>query len=371
MEPIFTNLSVRWKRHVLIWICYFLVVYVLNLIGGAENSPLPILFAFAGYVGTFYLLNAIAYRYFTYQRLWNTLLQLLLSITVVYAAAYSLIYSLLPVFDVYLYDVDEPFHLGKYIRNMTHHTEPVLLTSSTYQLMRVAQQRKERIYQQQQTLLAQERALSSALNLKLEAERIQSQLKEENERLRIAALQSRLKSHWTHGIWMIIRSGILSGDRSAELFDMMTDLERTYYQYIGPDNVWITLADEMDIIEKLSRINRLAKPHETVITVQRGPQMLMRQIPALSFSTTVENALKYGDLTDLRHPVQVAVSSDRHKLVFTCRNKIDHVKVARTRSTRLGLRALQKQLDLSYSNRNEISIENDGTFYAITIIIHF
>src|SRR5690606_1508350 len=135
--------------------------------------------------------------------------QLLLSITVLYVAAYSLIYILLPLIDVYLFDVDKPFHLGKYIRNMAHHTEPALLTSSTYQLMRIDQWRKDSIYKQHQPLLQQERELSNALNMKLDAERIQSQLKEENERLRIAALQSRLKSHWTHGVWMAIRSGIV------------------------------------------------------------------------------------------------------------------------------------------------------------------
>ncbi|WP_262249119.1 hypothetical protein [Parapedobacter soli] len=370
MATTFTSLSMRWKKHALIWICYFLATYLLNFIGGATISPLPILLAFACYVGTFYLLNAIAYHYFTYQHLWKTLLQLALAITALYIAAYALIYILLPMVDVYLYDVGKPFHLGKYIRNMTHHLEPALLTSSTYQLMRVAQQHKERIYKQQQTLLEQERELSNALNLKLEAERIQSQLKEENERLRIAALQSRLKSHWTHGVWMTIRSGILSGDRSAELFDAMTDLERTYYQYIGTDHMWITLADEMDIMEKLARINGLAKPHETEITFRRGPHMLMRQVPALSLSTTLENALKYGDFTDPEHPVQVAVSSDKDKMVFTCRNKIDPAK-AQTRSTGLGLRALQKQLDLFYPNRNRIHIEDDGTFYTITITIHF
>ncbi|MGV3763859.1 hypothetical protein [Parapedobacter sp.] len=361
MATTFTNLSIRWKKHALIWTCYFLATYLLNFIGGATISPLPILLAFAYYVGTFYLLNIIAYHYFTYQHLWKTLFQLALAITVVYIAAYGLIYILLPIFDVYLYDVDKPFHLGKYIRNMTHHMEPALLTSSTYQLMRVAQQRKERIHQQEKTLL----------ETKLEAERVQSRLKEENEQLRIAALQSRLKSHWTHHVWMTIRSGILNGNRSAELFDEMTELERNYYQYIGPDNVMVTLTDEMGIIEKLARINGLAKPHETAVAIKRGPLLLMRQIPALSLSTTLENALKYGDLTDPEHPVQVALSSDKEKLVFTCRNKIDPAKVAQARSTCLGLRALQKQLDLFFPNRSWIHIENDGAFYTITITIHF
>lgn len=367
----FSPQTVRWKKHALIWCCYFLAAYLLNFIGNANVSPLSLLVVFACYAGTFYVLNAIAYRYFTYQHIVTTLLQLLVSVAILYIAIYVLIYLILPAFGHYLFYADKPFHLGKYIRNMTHHLEPALLTSSTYQLMRVAQRRGERLLEQQQVLLRTERELTAALRRELAAEQVKSQLAVENERLRTAALQSRLKSHWTHGVWMSIRSGILKGARSARLFDLMTELERTYYRYIGPDNALITLAEEIDLMETLATINALAKPQETTVVIHCEAPLLMRQIPALSLSTALENALKYGDLNDPEHPVRIAIKSGKDRLVFTCRNKIDHAKMASAKPSGLGLLALQKQLDLFFPNRNEVGIENDETFFVISIVIHF
>ncbi len=328
------------KKHALIWICYFVATYLLNIMGNVDVSLLALSVLFACYVGAFYLLNAIAHRYLTYRHLLVALLQLLASVALLYIAIYGLVYQLLPLLDIYVFHVDEPFHLGKYIRNMTHHLEPVLLTSSTYQLMRVAQQRKDEIYRQRQEF-------------------------------RIAAMQSRLKSHWFRNIWMIIRSGIINGDRSAQLFDLMMELERIYYRYIGADHALITLNDELEVMDTLAAINRLARPHEAVVVIQRAPRLLMRQMPALSLSTALENALKYGDLTDPMQPVRVTIKSDKDKLVFTCRNKVDAAKIGNATSAGTGLLFLQKQLDLFFPSRNRVHINNDEGFFTMTITIHF
>src|SRR5690606_14072554 len=148
----------------------------LNVMGEA-NVNWGTTIVFGCYMGTFYLINWIAHRFFTYQDVFATLLQLALAVALIYAAVYVVIYLFLPHFGVYLFYPDKPFHLGKYIRNMTHHLEPALLAAGGYQLMLLTKT-------QQQRLLEKERELSASLKRELEAERRKAKVELDNHQLR-------------------------------------------------------------------------------------------------------------------------------------------------------------------------------------------
>ncbi len=90
-----------------------------------------------------------------------------------------------------------------------------------------------------------------------------------------------------------------------------------------------------------------------------------RRIMPLLLLTFVENAFKFGDLTQAAFPLLIELSIKENELIFSTRNKKSASSINRIGG--IGIINTRQRLQLVYPNRHRLVTQDEGDFFSVTL----
>ncbi len=210
-------------------------------------------------------------------------------------------------------------------------------------------------------LLEKEKSQRELENARLK----QQELKAQKEKLQYeyAFLRSQINPHFLHNTLNTFFSQALNySPEFADNILKLASIMRYSMEALDFDSGKVFIQKELDHLQNLIDIHNLRFGERKMIIydVEGNPNGHM--VPPLSFITIVENAFKYGDLTDPQFPMTIKVKLTPAEVYFYCCNKIKKSSV-QISSSNIGISNLSKRLDVAFSNRYEMNAEKkDGQY---------
>ena len=142
----------------------------------------------------------------------------------------------------------------------------------------------------------------------------------------------------------------------------------------------VPLSRELDFIRHYVTLMQLRYTNKVSITVDLPREVPDRQVPPLMLITFIENAFKHGVTYQHESFIEVKVSVDNDKLLFSCRNSkaekpssplspTSSTSQAGEQSGGVGLANVRKRLDLLYGHDYSLSIQDTTNTYTVELNI--
>ncbi|WP_432714789.1 sensor histidine kinase [Pedobacter sp.] len=118
------------------------------------------------------------------------------------------------------------------------------------------------------------------------------------------------------------------------------------------DDVWVTVAEEMEYIQLYLDIEKVRFSHRLNINVQIAEETLGLTLPGTLLQPIVENAIKFGLYnTSAAITISIEVTVEHQVLQFTIKNPFDP-EITATGGTGFGLSAIKRRLYLLFADQH-------------------
>ncbi|WP_161492737.1 sensor histidine kinase [Spirosoma sp. 209] len=184
----------------------------------------------------------------------------------------------------------------------------------------------------------------------------------------IQALTYQIDPHFLFNSLAFIYSK--SQEYSADLAEAILLLsEMMRYKLSKTDNYsYVALTEEIEHLQNYIRFDELIHPNNHVVFKKYGSFDNLKIISNL-LDIFVENALKYGDVTDESSPLDIQLTTNHNRMLFRVYNK-KLARVVRSRpSTLTGLQNARNRLDMIYADRHQLFIQDESTSYTVLLTI--
>ncbi len=272
---------------------------------------------------------------------------------------YLYMYFMLPAANIQLYQSDEFRHFAKasvlgYIQYYSYALLYFVVNGS---------------FKKEQALrkLQEEQFTKELENAKLK----EQELKAQKEKLLIeyAFLRAQVNPHFLHNTLNTLFSQ--AQEYSEELAGNIAKLARMMrysLESVEYESDIVPVEKELENLELLIEINNIRFEGEKTIDYSVEGTVENQTLPPLSLITVVENAFKYGDLSDPLHPLTIRVSLKPETIYFFCRNK-KRKRPAHIISNNIGEANLKKRLEVAFHNRYNIQTADEDNFYTFELTI--
>jgi two-component system, LytTR family, sensor kinase len=191
-------------------------------------------------------------------------------------------------------------------------------------------------------------------------------LMQQNREAELNFLQAQMDPHFLfNSLNNIYSMALEQHPKTATSVLMLSDMMRyvTYQRESGTE-----LEKELEFVRSMAAIHQLRYDYTLKLQIDAAPDTLQCKVLPLLLPAIVENALKYGDLSDPQFPLHIASVRLKDKLQLTISNKISGRQVAPGGG--LGLKNLQRRLELSYRpDSYHFNIEKKGNIFLTELVI--
>lgn len=203
-----------------------------------------------------------------------------------------------------------------------------------------------------------------------ELELLNARLELEKKEADFQLLKAQINPHFLYNSLNYLYAGALPvSDKLAE--GILTLSEIMKYSFSTSDhevNGKVLLKDEISYVEKVIKMNSLRfNEHFHVTFNASGVGETDRIIPFVLI-TIVENALKYGEVTDANHPVTFNLEISNGELNFEGSNKKRNLHTP-VPSTGLGMSNMISRLKKRYADRFELKVTETADVYSVKLKI--
>lgn len=192
-------------------------------------------------------------------------------------------------------------------------------------------------------------------------------LRNKNLQSELMLLKSKLNPHLLFNTLNNIDTLIQKSPKKAsEILTKLSDLLR--YVVYETDNEKIPLSVEVDNLKKyidLERV-RISNPESVTITTNIQEEVL---IPPMIFFPFVENGFKHSNLNNKNHKFNILIHYTDGLINFECVNSIfKHSE--KSENFGVGLELAKKRLELLFSSKYEISIQQSENEFFVKLQIN-
>ena len=196
---------------------------------------------------------------------------------------------------------------------------------------------------------------SQILIRRLEVEKLETELN---------FLKSQINPHFLfnslNNIYVQIRKNI---EGAAESVLQLSDLLR--YQLYDCSKERVQLKDEIAYLKNYLKLDKIRKTHANINFEVKGEPNGVLVAPYL-FIPFVENALVHGVVGDEPSTVNIYFTIDSGEIEFSVKNTLPTVPVVKEKGG-IGLKNVQRRLDLLYPENYRLDIEKGEDFYHIVL----
>ncbi len=189
------------------------------------------------------------------------------------------------------------------------------------------------------------------------------QLEKKNLESELEMLKSQINPHFIFNtlntIYFLMEQK--EDERAKEALLKFSDtLSHQLYDY---NKDWIDLDKEVDYLQNYIELQRLRHDEDLLDLTCELPQHASGHVIApMLLIPFVENAFKYSSNSS-GYKVDIRLEVDNGRLDFTTENTINQNSRRQDRVGGIGLKNVQRRLDLTYPGRHELTLEDDGITY--------
>ena len=132
---------------------------------------------------------------------------------------------------------------------------------------------------------------------------------------------------------------------------------------------FVDLSLELQHISNYIQLNQLRFNNNLQIDFEYVGITEHKKIIPFLLITLVENAFKYGDLSDSCHPLKIRIDISSTGIRFEIFNKINTLNLYEKHG--IGMENLKKRLIHFYKTNFKLDIKNDGHFYNCVLQIEY
>ncbi|MDM8172939.1 histidine kinase [Olivibacter sp. 47] len=351
------DMATFFRKHPLLfnficWIIYAQFVYIYNLPKISYVDYSHILFLCLLYSIIFYS-NFFLFKFIESRKI-NIGIAILLVISTFFilaALGYVCIYGILPLFGAKLYYEDVPFKLSLYLRNIL---SPYIKYASyaiiVYFILK----------------------WFANLAYKRRMEKAHYEMEREKFEYEQAFLRAQVNPHFLHNSLNFIYTEALSLSKSlADSIYLLSMMMRYSLDNAVKGKQLVPVHKELEYLEIYLEINQRRFGKGKNIVFEFEGDRYLHSIPPLSFITLVENAFKYGDLSDPLYPLQIKIVVNRDKIYFYSSNKKRISKTLDTSGSHIGLKNVERRLRGAFKDKARLSRTEDSEIYTVELFIDF
>ncbi len=364
------------SKHSFCWIIYF----IFNTGRVRINSPdyhiyfldiglfyVTVMFIF--YVTSFYLYP----QFHSTRKYWQLLISICLVFVVFSCIRYLLVYTFQPFLNPE--ESSPPFTFTFFTSNAAWIFFMYAAYGFGYYAIR--REKERRLLEQENARLETEKlkaetktALLEAENARLEAKAAQleaEKLQAENKALHfeLGFLRAQLNPHFIFNTMSAFSGRACAHDQGlAEAINRFSDILRyTLHDHTLP----VTLQQEVDSIQNFIEVYQLQHGGKLVIDFAYSGNM-EATLPSALLVSFVENAFKYGYITDSGHPLRISLHLKEDTLYFEACNRKRNNGI-RHDSTGIGIAHTRIRLEHLYPNRFELETINAVDDFTVQLTI--
>lgn len=198
-------------------------------------------------------------------------------------------------------------------------------------------------------------------------------LMKSNAENQLAYLKAQINPHFYMNMLNNIH-GMIDVD-TAKAQKMLIDMSHLMrYMLYDSSKPLISLADEIDFLDKYLNLMRLRYPADKVaVTSEFPPGDLTCNIslPPLLFLVFIENAFKHGISYRESSYISVSIGVSSGRLRFECINSTHQNRMAKpdSISSGIGLKNIRQRLQLLYGDKMYLTIKEDRAAYIVNLTL--
>ncbi|MGB3108810.1 MULTISPECIES: sensor histidine kinase [Sphingobacterium] len=198
-----------------------------------------------------------------------------------------------------------------------------------------------------------------------------SKLLLENISVEKAFLKAQLNPHFLFNtLNNLYRLTLKKDDTAPEVVLNLSEIMG--YTLYDSDAEYVSLAKELDFIENYFSLEKMRYPKSYQIELNiegRAHAHALTIAPLLTF-TLIENAFKYGLKNEEKSFVILTIHISKDQVAFKIKNDKDVFNTAKTPSfTGIGIKNLQKRLQLIYPNQSDLYIIDSFNEFSVALNI--
>lgn len=338
--------------HIIGWIVYVIYLYSLNLLTLNDINIFSVVLPLLPFIGVFYTFLYL-FRRFKDNKIVGISYILLLFLFFI-MIAYGLIHYIFPYFGLYL--LVEGFSLQLFIQEVIRYFIQFFIYALLFFIV--------------EELLRKERKVLELEKEKHNLELQQLEIQKENLQYQYAFLRAQINPHFLYNTLNVLYSQALPiSDDLANNIMKVSDLMRYSLDNIEMENMSIPVHKEIEHLDIFLSIYKLRYSNQIYINKSVKGEDKHHYVPPLSFITIVENAFKYGVISDIENPMLIDIIFEENTLLFICKNK-KRKKISNVVSHNIGLSNLEKRLNFAFENKYQIDINNTEDFYTFNLKIY-
>lgn len=348
MERNFTQLS-PWQEvigHVLGWTVYTISTIYYQDSNASLVDILPMVFFI---VPIFYVLVWLFQKLVSKSNFKFFFLLTILFLTSIYFITYLFIYIVLPRYAIYIADPDHPFSLSLYIIEISLGLGKLIIYAGSYVLIKIV----------------------------LKSNKLNHILKTTLRKFELQALHNELSAHTQFGFLQQWQGLTLFNEQASKTYPV--ELASLYeYQFRATQVELVPLSEEISTVKHVAKLIRpdFFENNDTWLVFGRNDRLISLEdfsylpFPPLALVSLLENACKYGDLTN-KCNLKLIINFFNSELNVVLSNKIGKARPF-IKSSGVGNKNLTRRLELLFSNQAsfETHIENDFFYARIKITYH-
>ena len=351
--------SVQILEHASAWVLYGSFIYIANYLAKPDIKIISIVFFLLPYCITFYVSIYCLNLYKRMGIIWS-IASFFIVFAVMAFAGYCYMFLLLPLGGIKLYGTNDfrDFLKAAVLGYVQYFSYAVLYFYVTQSFKKERELRR----------LQEEKLRNELENSRLK----EQELKSEQDKLLLeyAFLRSQVNPHFLHNTLNVLFSQAM--EYSQDLANNICKLARMMrysMESVEHESDKVYVQKELDNLQLLIDIHNIRFADSKAIDYALAGEADGQMLPPLSMITVVENAFKYGDLSDPRHPLKLRITLRAGQVYLYCRNKKrkNNIKLS---SNNIGITNLSKRLDVGFKDKYEMNAKDEDEFYTVELTIN-
>lgn len=198
-------------------------------------------------------------------------------------------------------------------------------------------------------------------------EKIKSNLENEKLIAELAFLKSQINPHFLfNSLNNIYSLAYQKAEKTPEAILKLSEIMR--YMLYESNEGKVALADEIRYLENYIELQKLRFKDNAFIKFEIQGEAFEQQITPLVLISFVENAFKHGIVSDKENPVSILLKIEPGEIFFQTINKKS--KQNKDNTGGIGLKNVRRRLDLIYSDRYKLQIEDKSDIYTCELYLN-
>lgn len=353
--------------HIKVWFIYSVYIFLLNLLTSKEVNPLFVLLYVVPFIGLFYF---FLYSFKIIERnVYKGVSFIIILFLTLLSLSYLLLVKILPYFSIVL--TTKSFSTKALLQAIIIEFIKYFIYALLYYIIKELIERNTRLrkIKEEKYNLEIQKKEEELKNAELTRKELLTQ--KEKIQYQYAFLRAQINPHFLYNTLNVLFSQALPLSESlANNILKLSDLMRYSLDNIETENMRVPLQKEIDHLLTLLEIHELRFSTSKFINYQLKGDTDNFFVPPLSIITVVENAIKYGDLSDPEFPLLLNIDTTDNSLKFKSVNKKNVINNSlKIMSHNVGLSNLRERLDFGFKDKYKIDIVNSDKFYTFEIKI--